>query len=133
MLASLSCLSLGWPQPQFRHICAWFLSQSGTLTLLSPAAAVTGSPWRRGPRALAWETSKKDRRIEADVPVDVLLADEPTGQLDSDTGGEIMVVLRSPVRDEGITAILVTHDPSLIDLADQVLELRDGRLVEPSP
>jgi putative ABC transport system ATP-binding protein len=59
---------------------------------------------------------------------DVLLADEPTGQLDSATGRSIMSLLRSIVRSEGVTAIIATHDPLLIDLADRVLELRDGRL-----
>jgi putative ABC transport system ATP-binding protein len=59
---------------------------------------------------------------------DVLLADEPTGQLDSATGRSIMGLLRSIVRSEGVTAIIATHDPLLIDLADRVLELRDGRL-----
>ena len=62
---------------------------------------------------------------------DLLLADEPTGQLDSETGRGIVRVLRTLVHDEGITAIMATHDPSLIDLADQVLELRDGRIVPP--
>jgi putative ABC transport system ATP-binding protein len=60
---------------------------------------------------------------------DLLLADEPTGQLDSETGRGIVLVLRSLVRDQGITAIMATHDRSLIDLADQVLELQDGRIV----
>lgn len=63
----------------------------------------------------------------------LLLADEPTGQLDSDTGREIVKVLRTIVRDEGITAIMATHDPTLIDLADQVIELRDGSIVPPAP
>ena len=60
---------------------------------------------------------------------DVLLADEPTGQLDSETGRGVVLVLRSLVRDQGITAIMATHDRSLIDLADQVLELHDGRIL----
>ena len=60
---------------------------------------------------------------------DLLLADEPTGQLDSDTGRGIVRALRTLVHDAGITAIMATHDPSLIDLADQVIELRDGRVV----
>ncbi len=59
----------------------------------------------------------------------LLLADEPTGQLDSDTGGQIMRLLRSIVHDEGITAIVATHDPVLIGLADRVLNLKDGILV----
>ena len=61
---------------------------------------------------------------------DLLLADEPTGQLDSATGRSIMSLLRAIVRSEGVTAIIATHDPMLIDLADRVLELRDGRLLD---
>ena len=60
----------------------------------------------------------------------LLLADEPTGQLDSQTGHGIMVLIRSIVRGEGTTAIVATHDPALIDLADRVIELRDGRVVD---
>ncbi|HEX5590835.1 MAG TPA: ABC transporter ATP-binding protein [Candidatus Limnocylindrales bacterium] len=60
----------------------------------------------------------------------LLLADEPTGQLDSETGHRIMLVLRSVVRAEGITAVVATHDPMMIDVADRVVELRDGHLVE---
>jgi putative ABC transport system ATP-binding protein len=59
---------------------------------------------------------------------DVLLADEPTGQLDSATGRSIMSLLRAVVRSEGVTAIIATHDPMLIDLADRVVEIRDGRI-----
>jgi putative ABC transport system ATP-binding protein len=59
----------------------------------------------------------------------VLLADEPTGQLDSATGRSIMGLLRAVVRSEGVTAIIATHDPLIIDLADRVVELRDGRLL----
>jgi putative ABC transport system ATP-binding protein len=61
---------------------------------------------------------------------DLLLADEPTGQLDSATGRSIMDLLRSIVRAEGVTAIIATHDPMLIDLADRVVEIRDGRIVD---
>jgi putative ABC transport system ATP-binding protein len=60
---------------------------------------------------------------------ELLLADEPTGQLDSETAGQIMRLLRSIVHREGITAIVATHDPVLIDLADRVLNLKDGLLV----
>jgi putative ABC transport system ATP-binding protein len=58
----------------------------------------------------------------------LLLADEPTGQLDSETGHMIMTLLRSIVRAEGITAVVATHDPMMLDVADRVLELRDGQL-----
>jgi putative ABC transport system ATP-binding protein len=59
----------------------------------------------------------------------VLLADEPTGQLDTETGRTIMRLLRSVVRSEGITAIVATHDPAILEVAGRVLELRDGQLV----
>jgi len=59
----------------------------------------------------------------------VLLADEPTGQLDSDTGHRIMALLRSIIRTEGVTAIVATHDTAMLDVADRVVELRDGQLV----
>jgi putative ABC transport system ATP-binding protein len=62
----------------------------------------------------------------------LLIADEPTGQLDSETGHTIMQLLRSVVRAEGITAIVATHDPMMLDVADRVVELHDGRIVEPA-
>jgi putative ABC transport system ATP-binding protein len=58
----------------------------------------------------------------------LLLADEPTGQLDSHTGRSIMSLLRAIVRSENVTAIIATHDPALIDLADRVVEIRDGQI-----
>ncbi len=63
---------------------------------------------------------------------DLLLADEPTGQLDSQTGRSIMSLLQHLVASEGVTAIVATHDPTLIELADRVIELRDGRVVDGS-
>jgi putative ABC transport system ATP-binding protein len=60
----------------------------------------------------------------------LLLADEPTGQLDSETGHRIMLLLRSIVRSEGVTAIVATHDPMMLDVADRVVQLRDGHLLE---
>ncbi|MGH2456098.1 MAG: ABC transporter ATP-binding protein [Candidatus Limnocylindria bacterium] len=59
---------------------------------------------------------------------ELLLADEPTGQLDSQTGKTIMALLRRIVRSEGVTAVVATHDPMLIDLADRVVRLSDGRI-----
>jgi len=60
----------------------------------------------------------------------LIIADEPTGQLDSDTGRAVMQLLRAVVRSEGVTALVATHDPQLMELADRVLDLRDGRIVE---
>lgn len=59
----------------------------------------------------------------------LLLADEPTGQLDSETGRDIMTLIARLVREERMTAVVTTHDPALLALADRVLELVDGRLV----
>ena len=59
---------------------------------------------------------------------DVLLAYEPTGQLDSETAKHIMRLLRVVVQSEGVTALVATHDPNLIDIADSVLILEDGQI-----
>jgi putative ABC transport system ATP-binding protein len=56
----------------------------------------------------------------------LLIADEPTSQLDLETGRQIMELLLSVVRTEGITALVATHDEALIDLADKVISLEDG-------
>ena len=60
----------------------------------------------------------------------LLIADEPTGQLDSENGRQIMVLLAAVVRAEGVTALVATHDQTLMDLADVVLELSDGRVTQ---
>ncbi|MGC5051691.1 ABC transporter ATP-binding protein [Micromonospora sp. DT48] len=60
----------------------------------------------------------------------LLIADEPTGQLDSETGRAVMDLLRALVHARGMTALVATHDPTLVEMADRVVVLRDGRLVE---
>ncbi|MBV9451037.1 MAG: ABC transporter ATP-binding protein [Streptosporangiaceae bacterium] len=59
---------------------------------------------------------------------ELLLADEPTGQLDSETSKQIMRLLRTVVQSEGVTALVATHDPKLIDIADSLLILEDGKI-----
>ncbi|HEX5501549.1 MAG TPA: ABC transporter ATP-binding protein [Thermomicrobiales bacterium] len=59
----------------------------------------------------------------------LLLADEPTGQLDARTARAIMLLLRRLVLDEGVTIVVATHDPLLLDLADRAVVLSDGRVV----
>jgi putative ABC transport system ATP-binding protein len=61
---------------------------------------------------------------------ELLIADEPTGQLDSETGRSIMDLLRAVVHARGMTALVATHDPALIELADRALVLRDGQLAD---
>ncbi|MFF0749643.1 ABC transporter ATP-binding protein [Streptomyces sp. NPDC004267] len=60
----------------------------------------------------------------------LLIADEPTGQLDAETGLAVMQLLRAVVRSEGCTALVATHDSQLLGLADRVLELSDGEIIE---
>jgi putative ABC transport system ATP-binding protein len=59
----------------------------------------------------------------------ILLADEPTGNLDEQTAGEVLPVLLSLTRTRGTTVVVVTHDVAVSRLADRVLELREGRLL----
>jgi ABC-type lipoprotein export system ATPase subunit len=59
----------------------------------------------------------------------LLLADEPTGQLDTATGAEIISLLKAIVEQTGITVVIASHDPNVRAVADWVYELRDGRLV----
>jgi putative ABC transport system ATP-binding protein len=60
----------------------------------------------------------------------VLLADEPTGALDTKTGTEIMRLLLELHRERGTSIILVTHDPSVAEYADRQIFLRDGKVVD---
>ncbi len=67
----------------------------------------------------------------------LILADEPTGNLDSKTGEEVMALLKELNREQGITLIVVTHDEEVAAYADRIVKLRDGHIVEeikaPSP
>ncbi len=58
----------------------------------------------------------------------ILLADEPTGNLDSATGRQVIDLLLSLNRDHGSTLVLVTHDPDLASCAERIISLRDGRI-----
>jgi putative ABC transport system ATP-binding protein len=61
----------------------------------------------------------------------IILADEPTGNIDTATGAEIMALLRRLNRDHGVTLLLVTHDPEAASFADRIIQLRDGRIAGP--
>ena len=60
----------------------------------------------------------------------MLFADEPTGNLDSSTGAEILELLRDSVESYGQTIVMVTHDPRAATVADRVLFLADGQIVD---
>lgn len=62
---------------------------------------------------------------------DLLIADEPTGQLDSDTATTIMELLAELTQERQMAAVISTHDPIYIEMAEHRIELLDGRVVEP--
>ncbi|VXC44960.1 ABC transporter ATP-binding protein [Aeromicrobium sp. 9AM] len=64
------------------------------------------------------------------VTPQVLLADEPTGQLDSRTAGSVMDLIVDVVHRSGVAAVVATHDQQLVERADKVLTLHDGRVVQ---
>jgi putative ABC transport system ATP-binding protein len=63
----------------------------------------------------------------------VVFADEPTGNLDSKTGGEILELMRQSVEEMGQTTVMVTHDPRAAAIADRILFLADGSIVRELP
>jgi putative ABC transport system ATP-binding protein len=60
----------------------------------------------------------------------IIFADEPTGNLDSRSGAEVLQFMRDAVRDMGQTIVMVTHDPNAAGYADRVVFLADGRIVD---
>ena len=64
---------------------------------------------------------------------EILLADEPTGQLDSRTGDEIMKIFQDLNRNRGITILLITHSDEIASYADRIVRFRDGRIVSDKP
>jgi putative ABC transport system ATP-binding protein len=63
---------------------------------------------------------------------EILLADEPTGQLDSHTSAEIMGIFQQLNRDHGITIVVVTHSDEVARFANRIITFRDGRIVDDS-
>ena len=63
----------------------------------------------------------------------ILLADEPTGQLDSATAAAMIDLIAQLAHEDGLAVLLSTHDPSILERADRVLEIHDGRLSERAP
>jgi putative ABC transport system ATP-binding protein len=61
---------------------------------------------------------------------DVVFADEPTGNLDSRSGAEVLSFLQTSARDKGQTIVMVTHDPNAAAYADRVVFLADGLIVD---
>ncbi len=59
---------------------------------------------------------------------DIILADEPTGELDTDTGDQLMRYMRKINREEDVSFLIVTHDTEYIEEGDRLIEMKDGKL-----
>ncbi|MFE0192057.1 ABC transporter ATP-binding protein [Streptomyces sp. NPDC058989] len=107
---------------------------------LDRVVAMVGLSQRLGHRPAQLSGGQQQRvavaRALASRPA-IVFADEPTGNLDSRSGGEVLGFLRDSVRELGQTVVMVTHDPVAAGYADRVVFLADGRLVDemahPSP
>jgi putative ABC transport system ATP-binding protein len=146
-LADLRLRSFGFVFQQFNLI--------PTLTALENVEAklaptgITGAELRRRAEALLAEVGLAERATHLpahlsggeqqrvaiaralSVEPRVLLADEPTGNLDSKTGGDVMDVIADLAARRGTTVIVATHDAALADRAPRRLAMRDGRIVAP--
>jgi putative ABC transport system ATP-binding protein len=60
----------------------------------------------------------------------MILADEPTAALDSKSGREVVELMQSLAKEQGCSILIVTHDNRILDIADRLVELEDGRLSE---
>jgi ABC-type lipoprotein export system ATPase subunit len=100
--------------------------------LTKEVLALVGLAERAGHRTYELSGGEQQRVAVARALVKrpaVILADEPTGQLDTLTGASIISLLREIVEQTGVTAIVASHDPNVRERADRVAELKDGRLV----
>ncbi len=70
------------------------------------------------------------RALAARPDISIILADEPTGNLDSKTSLEVMSLLKTSVKKYGQTLIMITHDEELAQMADRILIIEDGRVVD---
>ncbi len=100
---------------------------------LDTVIQMTGLPRRLGHRPAQLSGGQQQRvavaRALAGRP-DIVFADEPTGNLDSQSGAEVLGFLRDSVREMGQTVVMVTHDPVAAAYADRVVFLADGRIVD---
>ena len=64
------------------------------------------------------------------VEPEIIFADEPTGNLDSNTSVEVMNLMKQVVREKNQTLVMVTHDNYLASFADIILRIRDGKIID---
>lgn len=90
-----------------------------------------GDRWHHRPEQLSGGEKQRVAVARALAsPAELILADEPTGNLDSKTSSQVVQTLRQLAHEQGRAVLVVTHDPSLQELADRVIRLRDGRVAD---
>lgn len=112
------------------------LSSKERKSRTSEALRLVGLSDRAGHRTYELSGGEQQRAAIARALVSqpsLILADEPTGQLDSQTGAGIITLFRDIAEHTGITVVIASHDPNVRQAADQVYELRDGQLVDRAP
>ena len=95
-----------------------------------------GLEQRRGHRAEQLSMGERQRVMIAralSTDPKLLLADEPTGSLDTERGRQVLALIAETCREREVAVLLVTHDPQAASFADRVYALRDGRLTDHEP
>jgi len=97
----------------------------------SPQSALRKSSIRKQQALGRTKTTRRDRAALVTDP-DVIFADEPTGNLDSVSGGQVMEILES-LNDRGRTIVLVTHETATAEFANRIIRIKDGTMESDTP
>jgi len=113
--------------------CRWYLARERAGTTLNQVGVTPGS-WRRRPAELSGGEQQRVAIARALVTEpQLLLADEPTGNLDSHTGQAILDLLRRLNTERGVTIVMVTHNTFAATYGHRTIELRDGLITHETP
>ena len=105
-------------------------ARSGLRPAIDSGSRMFSSAVSVGSRLNCWKTKPTLSRRSVVSRPEVIFADEPTGNLDSRSGAEVLNFLRNSVREFGQTIVMVTHDPNAASYADRVVFLADGQVVD---